>query len=122
MVSRCFTAVLPPEISTASRPSCSVSSTCTSSLTRGGNVLADVVGAQRQFAVAAIDQHGELHGTRAAEVAERIESGAHGAAGEQDVVDEHDEGVVDAAVGHRGALERAVRLGAQIVAVERDVE
>src|SRR5437870_12435207 len=39
---------------------------------RGGDVLADVVGADRELAVAAVDQHRELDRLRPAEVDERV--------------------------------------------------
>ena len=89
---------------------------------RGGHVLADVVGAQRQLAVAAVDEHRELHGAGPADVAQGVERGAHRAAGVEDVVDEDDQRAVDAALGNRGVLQRAGRLGVEVVAVERDVE
>ena len=63
----------------------------------GREVLADVVGPDRQLAVAAVDQDGELDRARAAEVGQRVERGADGAAGEQDVVDQDDDLVVDRA-------------------------
>ena len=63
---------------------------------RRRQVLADVVGADRQLAVAAVDEDGELDGAGAAELAERVERGTDGAPGEEDVVDEHDDLVVDA--------------------------
>ena len=42
---------------------------------RVGQVLADVVGADRQLAVAAVDHHRELHGPGPAVVGERVERG-----------------------------------------------
>ena len=73
----------------------------------GRQVLADVVGADRQLAVAAVDQDGQLDRARPAEVAERVERGADGAAGEQHVVDEDDDLAVDpAAAGCRCARAR----------------
>ena len=83
---------------------------------------ADVVGAQRQFAVTAVDEHRELHRCRAAEVAQRVEGGADGAPRIEDVIDKDDDRAVDTAGGHHGALERPVRFVAQIVAVQGDVE
>ena len=64
---------------------------------RGRQVLADEVGADRQLAVAAVDQDREPDRPRAADVVERVERGADGAAGEQHVVDEDDDLAVDAA-------------------------
>ena len=48
-------------ISTSSRPSISVSRTCTLCVARRRQVLADVVGLDRQLAVAAVDQHDQLN-------------------------------------------------------------
>lgn len=79
---------------------------------RRGEVLADVVGADRKFAVAAVDEDRELDGARAADVAEGVEGGADGAAGEEHVVDEDDEAAVDAVAGDVGAAEGAGRLSA----------
>ena len=61
----------------------------------GREVLADEVGADRQLPVAAVDEHGELHGARPAVLGDGVEGGAHGAAGVQHVVDEHHGGVVE---------------------------
>ena len=75
--------------------------TRTSSLRLVGQVLADEVGADRQLAVAAVDEHGELHGAGPAVLGDGVEGGAHGAAGEQHVVDEHDGGAVEVDRGSR---------------------
>ena len=66
---------------------------------RGREVLADVVGADRQLPMAAVDEHRELDGPRPAEVGQRVERGPNGPAGEQHVVDEDDGLAVDAAGG-----------------------
>src|SRR5215813_12162480 len=63
-----------------------------------GQILAHVVGADRQLPVPAVDQHGELHTARPAEVHERIERCTHRAPGVQHVVDQHDLAVVDGKV------------------------
>ena len=88
----------------------------------GGQVLADVVGADGELAVPAVDEHGQLHHARPPLVAQGVERGAHGPAGVQHVVDEHHERVVDTAGGHGARFERPVRPAPQVVAVERDVE
>ena len=88
----------------------------------GRDVLADVVGADRQLAVAAVDEDRELHGAGPAEVAERVERGADGAAGEEHVVDEDDEPAVDAVGGMSVSSSARRALEPQVVAVERDVE
>ena len=72
--------------------------------------------------MAAVDEDGEPHGSRAAELGERLQGGADGPAVEQDVVDEHDDLVVDPAGRDVGAGQRADRLVAQVVAVHRHVE
>ena len=79
---------------------------------RGRDVLADIVGAQRQFAVAAVDQHRQLHHPRPAHVAQRVQRGAHRAPGVQHVVDEDHQRVVDTAGRNRGGLQRPRRLAA----------
>ena len=81
-----------------------------------------IIRADGKLPVAAVDQNGELHLGRAPVVGERIESGADGAAGEEDVVHENDVGAID---GERDVafLELRVRVKVlEIVAVERDVE
>src|SRR6266568_3932760 len=57
---------------------------------RGRQVLADVVGADRQLAVAAIDEHGKLDAVGTAVVEECLDRGANRAARVEDVVDEDD--------------------------------
>ena len=91
-------------------------------ITRSGDVLADVVGTQRQFTMAAVDQDRQLHRSGPAEVAQGVEGRPDGAPGIEHVVDEDDDGVVDATARHHGALERAMRFGPQIITVEGDVE
>ena len=93
-------------------------------LARGRQVLADVVGADRQLAVAAVAEDGELDPLRAAVVEEGLDRGADGAAGEEDVVDEDDGalGEVEVDVGGVDDRLRGGRLGADVVAVEGDVD
>ena len=87
----------------------------------GREVLADVVGADRQLAVAAVGQHGELDARRAAVVEQRLDRGAHGAAGVEHVVDEHDRVVLEPERQVAGAdLGRLARV--EVVAVEGDVD
>ena len=52
-------------------------------------VLADVVGPDRQLAMAAVDEDGELDTRRPAVLEERLDRGANRAARVEDVVDEH---------------------------------
>ena len=49
--------------------------------------------------MASVDEHGELDGPRSSHLAERIKSGTNRTAREQHVVDQDDDGVVDAAAG-----------------------
>src|SRR5207245_11265334 len=88
----------------------------------GRQVLADVVGADRQLPMAAVDEDGQLDHLRPTEVDQRVEGRADRPAREENVVDQHDGPALD---GERdvGALDpRLVGLEAKIVTVERDVE
>ena len=62
---------------------------------RGGDVFPDVIGADRQLAVAAVDERGELNARGASEVGERIHRGAAGAACVGDVIDEDDRAALE---------------------------
>jgi hypothetical protein len=72
---------------------------------RSRKVLAYVVGADRQFTVAAIDQHCQLYGARSTDIAERVEGGPHRPTGEQDVIDENNRRTVDPARRQFGAFQ-----------------
>ena len=87
----------------------------------GREVLADVVGPDRQLAVAAVDHHRQLHRPGPAVVVEGVEGGPDRAAGEEHVVDEDDDRAVDVEgdVGDRLGQDRPQ---ADVVAVEGDVE
>ena len=89
---------------------------------RRGQILADVVGANRQLPMSAVDQHGELHAARPAEVHQRVERGAHRAPGVEHVVDQHDLAVVERKADVGALHLRLLRRARQIVAVERDVD
>ena len=108
-------------MSTASSPSTSLDPNPDDLFARGRDVLADVVGADRQLAMAAIDEDGEPDRPRPPELAQRVHRGAHRAAGVQHVVDEHDGGVVDLERHVRALDERRVA-EPRVVAVELDVE
>src|SRR5919198_2116408 len=83
-----------------------------------GDVLAHVVGADRQLTVAAVDEHRKLDRARPAELQEGVQRRARRAAVVEDVVDEHDR-----APGHGRdlglRLPSAVR---PVVAMARHVE
>ena len=93
IVSRCFMRRLRrlgSEIVTSSTPSISSRLHVDPLLAGGRQVLADVVGPDRQLAMAAIAEDRELHPARPAVVEERLDRGPHRPAGEEDVVDEDD--------------------------------
>src|SRR5207245_2501412 len=89
---------------------------------RGGNVLADVVGADRQLAMTPIDEDRELDRLRAPEVDERVHGGADGPAGEEHVVHEEDPLAVDGERDVRAVHHRILQAPVEVVAVERDVD
>ena len=95
---------------------------------RGRQVLADVVGADRQLAVAPVDEDGELDAGGPAVVEERLDRRADRAAGVEDVVDEDDRAPFEREVELRRADERLrVERGlaaadAHVVAIEGDVD
>ena len=75
-------------------------------LAGGREVLADVVGSDRQLAVAAVGQHGELHARGAPVIEDRLDRGAHGAAGVEHVVDDHDRAPFEREAEMRGVDDR----------------
>ena len=93
-----------------------------------GQVLADVVRADRQLAVAAVGEHGQLDALGPAVVEERVDRRADRPAGVEDVVDEDARHSLEREVERRRADERLRvprRLAAahvDVVAVEGDVE
>src|SRR5919204_5217632 len=97
-------------------------------LARGREVLAHVVGADRQLAVAAVDEHGELDARGPAVVEQGVDRGADRAARVEDVVDEDDRAALEREVELRRAddwLRVQRRLAAahlHVVAVEGDVD
>ena len=84
------------EMVTSVTPSTSSSRTRTRSAADGGQVLADVVGSDRQLAVSPVDQHGQPDDARSADVAEGIQGRTDRPARVEHVVDQHDDRVVDA--------------------------
>ena len=95
---------------------------------RGREVLPDVVRADRQLAVAAIDEDGELDAFGAAVVEERVDRRPDRPAGEEHVVDEHARRPAEREVELRAAddgLRVERRLAAaneDVVAMEGDVD
>ena len=94
----------------------------------GREVLADEVGPDRQLAVAAVDEHCELHPGGAPVLEERVDRGADRATRVEDVVDEDDRHPLDregdARRAHDGLApgRPAAVANVDVVAVERDVE
>ena len=89
---------------------------------RRGHVLADVVGADGQLAVAAVDEHREAHRRRPAAVHQRIHGRAHGAPRVEHVVDHHDGGGGEVERQLRALELRAALQRGAVIAEEGDVE
>jgi hypothetical protein len=91
-------------------------------------VLADVVGSDRELAVPAVDEHGELDARRAAVVEEGIDRGPDRPARVEDVVAEDAGHALEREVEPRGAHDRLRVEGragvayVHVVAVKGDVE
>ena len=68
-----------------------------------------------------VDENCKLHAGRTAEIAQRIERRADGAAGEQDVVDKHDGQSVDVEA-NVGRVDLGGKMCRKIIAIEADVE
>jgi hypothetical protein len=88
---------------------------------RGGDVFADEVGLDGKFAMAAINQYGELDAARASEIVEGIHRGADGAAAEEHVVNENHSLAVDIERDGGGMNVRADAL-IEVVTVHVDIE
>src|SRR5437899_2258241 len=89
---------------------------------RGGDVLADVVGADRKLAMTPVDEDRELDRLRPPEVDERVHGGADCPAGEEHVVDEEDALALDGERDVRPVHHRILKAPVEVVAVERDVD
>jgi aminopeptidase len=94
----------------------------------GGEVLADVVGADRQLAVAAVGEDGELNAGGATVVEQRLDRSANRTARVEDVVDEDTGHPVERKIELRIAderlrvLRRFTTANVDVVSVEGDVE
>src|SRR5262245_49232185 len=94
----------------------------------GRQVLAHVVGADRELAVAAVGEDGELHALGAAVVEQGLDRGADRAAGVEDVVEEADRAALEREVEpcradeRLGVLGRLAPTNGDVVTVERDVD
>src|SRR5690606_30475361 len=89
---------------------------------RGGDVLADIVSADRQLAVASVDHDRQLYHRRATEVTQGVQGSPRRPSPEQHVVDENHPAAVDTTGRQLRRAERPGRLRTQVVAVEGDVE
>src|SRR5262249_26563670 len=81
-------------------------------------------GTDWKLSVAAVGEDGELDAVGAAVVEQRLDGGAHGATGVEDVVDQHHGHVVERELNVRGVDDR-LALGTaprDVVAVEGDVQ
>src|SRR4051794_40966512 len=86
----------------------------------GRQVLADVVGADRELAVAAIDEDGELDARGPAVVEQRLDGGADRAPGVEDVVDEDAGAALEREV-ERGRADERLRVERRLAAAHLDV-
>jgi hypothetical protein len=80
------------------------------------------IGTNRHFTMAAIDQYGELDLAGAAVVRNGIERGADGPAGEKNVIDEDDGGIIEWYIDLAALEFRVFAEMAEVIAVERDIE
>ena len=71
------------------------------SLWRGRHILADEIGLDGQFAVAAVDEHGQLNPARPAKIIQGVHGGADSAAAEKHVIHQHDRFAGDIERDHR---------------------
>ena len=72
--------------------------------------------------MAAVGEHGELDARGPPVAEQRLDGGADGAAGVEDVVDDDDGALVDREVDVRGVDDGLLRAAGQVVAVKGDVE
>ncbi len=91
-------------------------------LARRRDVLADVVGPDRQLAMAAVDEHREADRLRSTEVDEGVHRRPDRPTGVEDVVDEDDRRAVEVERQVRALDDRLLGDEREVVAVERDVE
>src|SRR5262249_49438853 len=86
------------------------------------HVLADVVGPDRQLAMAPVDEHGQADRLRPPEVDQRVHRRPDRATGVEDVVDEDDGGSIEGERQIRALHARLAGHEREVVAVEGDVE
>src|SRR5271157_3744734 len=88
----------------------------------GGHTFADVRGLDGQFAMAAVNEHGQLHAARTAVVEERVERGPDRPAGVEHIVAKHYVAAVDFNADGPWRDYRTHAGCGQIVAVELNIE
>jgi hypothetical protein len=88
---------------------------------RGGDIFADEIRLDGEFAVAAINQHGKLDAAGAAEIVESIHRRADGAATEENVVHEND-GLAGDIEGNGGGVDVGSDAMLEVVAVQVDIK
>ena len=85
------------------------------------HIAADIIGADRQFPVAAVDQYGQLHAARPAQIDQGVHRRTNGPAGIEDIIDQHDPFVIERE-RDIGSADRQIAAGRQVVAVHGDVD
>src|SRR6266705_1988057 len=92
-------------------------------LFRGGrrHIFADKIRADREFAMAPANQHGELNIFRPAKIIQRVQRRACGASAEQHIIHEHDRFAVHVE-GHDGGMNLGCGALIEIVTVHGDIE
>src|SRR5262249_21284776 len=91
-------------------------------LAAGGQVLPDIVWADGQLAVSAIDEHGETNHAGPSEIHEGVHGRPDGPPREEHVVHEDDGDALEREGDLRAAHLRLLDAGTQVVPVEGDVE
>jgi hypothetical protein len=88
----------------------------------GGYVFADVGSFDGQFAMAAVDEDGELNAARTAMVKEGVECGADGAAGVENIVAENHVAAIDVKAERALSYDGTDIMRGEVVAIETNVK
>src|SRR5205823_2102915 len=83
-------------------------------LPRNSEPCTDVIGLDRQFAPAAVDQHRELDTCRPPEIEQFVDRSADAATGEQHVIHQHDRRAIDVEL-ELAPARAALQAGARVV-------
>ena len=89
---------------------------------RGRQILANVISPDRQFAMAAVDQGGELNPSRPAKGTDRVHRGTGGSTGKENVIDNDDGAILERQRQFRRVHHRQLRARADIVTMHRHVD